>query len=264
MRNDTTPLAADFSQPLPAIRKIGLADLRYAVSKGLDDFNAMPSHAFFIGLLCPVIGLLLGRAAFGYDLLPLLFPLAAGFALVGPLAAIGFYEMSRRRELGLDVSARHIVGVLRSPSIGGIAILGVALMLIFVFWLWIAESMYVGIFGDTGPVAVSEFARNVFETEGGRTLIVIGNAVGFLIALATFAVSVVSFPMLLDRKTTAARAVVTSIRAVAANPVTMLLWGLFVALSLAIGSLPFLVGLVIVVPVLGHATWHLYRRVVER
>ena len=130
-------------------------------------------------------------------------------------------------------------------------------------WLAVAHGLYVAHFGeDERPIALAEFARRMFDTPQGHSLIVTGNAVGFLFALASFALSVVSFPLLLDRNVGMAAAIVTSLRAILKNPVTMALWGLIVAAGLALGSLPFLLGLAVVMPVLGHATWHLYRKVV--
>src|SRR5436189_113928 len=171
-------MGAESVRRRPVIRKIGLADLKDALVQGLADFSATPSHAVFLCLIYPIVGLILARLTLGYDVLPLLFPLASGFALVGPFAAIGFYELSRRRELGLPVSWQDAFDVFRSPSRDAIA------------------------------------------------------------ALALLGV-------------------------VARNPVMMALWGLIVAALLLIGSLPLFFGLAVVVPVLGHATWHLYRKVVE-
>lgn len=246
----------------PAVRKIGPADLAEALRLGIADFAVMPSHVVFLCLIYPIAGIVLARLVLGYDILPMLFPLAAGFALVGPLAALGLYEISRRREQGLEVSWRHAFGVLRSPSLWSIVALGVLLMVIFLVWLGVANAIYVMTFGYAPAASIPDFLARVFGTPEGWTLIVVGNGVGFLFAAAVLAISVVSFPLLLDRDVGAITAILTSVRAVAANPVTMSLWGLIVALTLAIGSIPFFLGLTVAVPVLGHATWHLYRRVV--
>lgn len=256
-------LPAEPTRDLPAIRTIGLADLKDALAKGLDDFRAMPTHVVFLSVIYPIVGIALGAATFGYDLIPLLFPLAAGFALIGPLAAIGLYELSRRRELGLDTSWKHAFDILHSPSVWGMAALGLLLLTLFAVWLAVAQAIYVAAFGIDEPVSALAFARKVLTTPEGYHLIVAGNAVGFIFAVVAFAVSVVSFPLLLDRHVGVAAAIVTSVRAVLKNPVTMAAWGLLVAIALAIGSLPFFIGLAVVMPILGHSTWHLYRKVVE-
>jgi uncharacterized membrane protein len=248
----------------PAVHKIGLADLKDAVAEGIDDFRAVPSHAVFLCIIYPVLGLILMRMAFGYELLPLVYPILAGFALLGPVAAVVLYEVSRRREEGLPVSVWDLDDVFRSPSIGAIARLGLVLTAIFVLWLGVAQTMYLQIVDGGTPVSYSEFARKILTTPEGQRLILVGNAVGFLFALLVLVISVVSFPMLIDRNVSVGTAVRTSIRAVIANPLTMAAWGLFVAIALLLGSLPLFFGLAIVFPILGHATWHLYRKVVSR
>lgn len=256
-------VGASVSPEQPAIRRVTPSDLWQSLSRGVDDFAAMPSHAVFLCVIYPLLGLLLIGMTLGYSMLPLAFPIAAGFALIGPLAAIGLYELSRRREAGLDSSSSHALDVLHSPSLGAIAALGLVLMAVFLIWLAVAEAIYIANFGYAAPKSVSQFVYDVFNTSAGWKLIVIGTGVGFLFAVAALAMSVVSFPLLLDRDVGAAVALLTSIRVVAANPLTMALWGLIVAALLLIGSLPFFLGLTVVMPVLGHATWHLYRRAVE-
>jgi uncharacterized membrane protein len=161
------------------------------------------------------------------------------------------------------VSAVDALGVLRSPSIGAIVALGVLLMLLFLVWVATANAIYVANFGYAAPTSVGQFLHDVFFTSAGWNLILVGNGVGFLFAVVALAVSVVSFPLLLDRDVGAAVALATSARAVWTNLWTMALWGLIVLALLFLGSLPAFLGLAVVVPVLGHATWHLYRRVIE-
>ncbi|HWB47048.1 MAG TPA: DUF2189 domain-containing protein [Hyphomicrobiaceae bacterium] len=252
------------TQHLPVVCDIGLGDLRYALTKGFEDFSAMPTHAIFLSLIYPIVGLALGGATFGYNVMPLLYPLASGFALIGPFAAIGLYELSRRRELGLDTSWQHVFDIAHSPSLPAILALGFLLLVIFCVWLGVADAIYVANFGDPElvPMTLGEFVRRVVSTDEGQTLIIVGNSVGFLFAALAFSLSVISFPLLLDRNVGVAVAIVTSVRAIARNPLTMTLWAIFVVGALVIGSLPFLLGLAVVMPVLGHSTWHLYRRVI--
>ena len=247
----------------PVVRKITPADLKEALAKGFDDFWAMPSHLVFLGLIYPVVGVCLAALTFSNNALPLLFPLASGFALIGPFAGIGLYEISRRRELGLSTSWQDAFNVLKSPSIPSIVALGVLLLAIFLVWLTTARLLYQSIFGYAVPTSYSELINQVLTTSEGMRLIVLGNILGFIFAVAVLSISVISFPLLLDRDVGAAVAVYTSVKAVAMNPLTMALWGLIVAAALLVGSIPLFVGLAIVMPVLGHATWHLYRRVVE-
>jgi uncharacterized membrane protein len=257
------PASAIWRPGEPAVHAIGLTDLRDAVAKGIKDFNAVPTHAVFLGIIYAVLGIILFRLSFGYDVLPLVYPLLAGFILLGPFAAIALYELSRRRERGLDVSVEHLLEVFRSPSIGAIARLGLVLLAIFLTWLVAAKTMYAQIMGGAVPASLGEFSHQVLTTSAGWQLIVVGNAVGFVFAALVLIISVVSFPMLVDRNVGAATAVRTSVRAVAANPLTMAAWGLFVVAALIVGSLPLFFGLAVVFPVLGHATWHLYRRIVS-
>lgn len=253
--------AADRSAT-PTVRRITVADLRVALTRGLDDFKANRSDVIFLCVIYPVVGLLLGRLASGYGLLPLLFPLASGFALVGPVAAIGLNELSRRREAGENVRWVDVFRVLLAPSIGSIALLAALLVGIFLLWLVAAQVIYAATLGPLPPVSMAAFAHAVLGTAAGRAMAAIGIFVGFLFALLVLAISVVSFPLLLDRDVGVDTAIWASVRAVAVNPGVMAVWGAIIVALLVIGSIPALVGLAVVMPVLGHASWHLYRRVI--
>jgi uncharacterized membrane protein len=248
---------------IPAIRRIGLSDLHDALRRGWEDFKAVPSHAIILCVIYPVLGLALARTVLGYSVLPLLFPLAAGFALLGPFAALGLYELSRRRELGQEASAWHATDVLRSPSFGAMLGLGAILLAIFVTWVATAQAIYVANFGNTPAADIPNFARQVLTTPQGWKLILEGCGVGFLFAAVTLCLTVVSFPMMLDRHAGIADAIASSLRVVGRNPITIAAWGLIVAALLVLGSLPFFLGLAVVIPLLGHASWHLYRKAME-
>jgi uncharacterized membrane protein len=247
---------------LPRVRKLHPRDLIDALQKGFDDFWAMPTHVIFLGLIYPFAGLVIAQMAFGFELLPLIYPLATGFALLGPFAAIPLYELSRRREQGLEADWSHVFDLLQAESFRAMLALGMILVVIFGLWVAVAHAIYVSTFGYGGPTTADELVRQVLTTDEGRRMMLIGNAVGALFALVAFSISAVAFPLLIDRKVSATGAAATSILVVLRNPLTMLLWGLIVAVALLIGSLPFFVGLAIVVPVLGHATWHLYKKAV--
>jgi uncharacterized membrane protein len=245
------------------VRKISLTDLGNALRLGWEDFKAIPTHAVVLCVIYPIIGLVLFRLVLGHSLLPLLFPLAAGFTLIGPFAALGLYELSRRRERGEEAAAWDAMHVLSAPSFGAILGLGVFLFALFATWIAAADAIYVATFGYAPAASIPDFAQRVLTTPEGWSLIIIGCGVGFLFAVVALCVSVVSFPLMLDRHATAIDAIRTSVRAVMMNPIEMAVWGLVVAVLLVVGSLPFFVGLTVVLPVLGHATWHLYRKVVE-
>lgn len=248
----------------PTVRKIGFYDLGVALSQGWRDFWARPSHLVFLGVIYPLVGAAIGIWTAGINAWPMLYPLISGFALIGPLAALPLYEMSRRQELGLDTTWRSAFGILNSPAVPAIAAVGLLLLAIFTAWLLLAQFIYEWIFGLGSPATFAEFLREVFYTPEGMMLMIWGNGVGLLLAIVVLATSVISIPLLVDRDVGAVAAVQTSVRAVLKNPVPMAAWGLIVLALLIVGSLPLLVGLAIVVPVLGHATWHLYRKLVPR
>jgi len=246
-----------------AVRTITMDDVQDALRLGWEDFKAVPTHAILLALIYPVLGLVLARTVLGYSILPLLFPLAAGFALLGPFAALGFYELSKRREQGETPTASQALEVLRSPSRVAMLEFGGLLLVLFLVWLATAQSIYNSAFGYATASSIPDFFQLVLTTAAGRTLIVVGCAVGFLFALVALCMSVVSFPLMLDRHASATDAMLTSLRAVAQNPMTMAAWGIIVAVLLVAGTIPFFLGLTVVIPVLGHATWHLYRKVIE-
>jgi uncharacterized membrane protein len=247
---------------IPEIRSIGPADLVDALKLGWRDFWNKPSHLAFLGLIYPLCGAMLAVWTSGNNSWPLLFPLVSGFALVGPFLALPIYEMSRRQELGLDTHWRAAFDVFRTPAFASIAALGVMMLIAFTVWLMVAQFIYEAHFGPGSPPTFMAFLNEVFTTSQGQSLMIWGNVIGFIFAAGVLASMVISIPLLLDRDVGAAVAVITSLRVTLKNPVTIALWGLMVAGLLVLGSIPLLVGLAIVVPVLGHATWHLYRKAV--
>jgi uncharacterized membrane protein len=248
--------------PMPAIRKIGASDVWQSLAQGFSDFQAYRSDVIFLCVTYALVGLVLARLALGMDLLPLLFPLASGFAIVGPLAAVGLYEMSRLRERGADVSWMNAFDVVKAPAAGSIALLGLLLVAVFLLWLTAAWLIFQYTLGPSLPSSLGGFVHDIFLTRRGQAMIVIGIGTGFLFALLAMMISVVSFPLLVDRDVGLDTAVRTSFRAVIANPGPMALWGAVVAACLLAGTALVFVGLMVAVPVLGHATWHLYRKLV--
>ena len=248
--------------PAP-VRTITAADLNWALKEGWGDFKEKRGDILLIPFIYAVVGFLASVFAFNSELFPLIFPLAAGFALVGPIAAAGFYELARRREARIDASWWHFLDPLKGRSRLPLAMLTGMLAVIFVAWMAAAWLIYQETLGKLGPDTPSTFA-NALTTGPGLTMIVVGNLVGALFALLTLAVAAFSFPMVVDRPVDPLKAVATSVAAFRASPGTMIRWGVTVALVLLAGAIPLFIGLVIALPVLGYATWHLYTRVVAR
>jgi uncharacterized membrane protein len=248
----------------PRVRRMRLADCFSALSEGFDDFVSIRTYPVFVGLFYAVAGIALFAMASFEHALQLAFPLAAGFALIGPFVAIGLYEMSRRRERGLAVRGSDAFTVLRSSALPSILGFGLLLLAVFGAWLFAAELIYVWLYGPDAPAAVIPFVQDVVTTARGWTLIVVGGLVGFGFAALALAISVVSFPLMLDRDVGLVPALETSLRVTRANPLVVAVWGLIVAAALVIGSLPLFFGLAVIIPVLGHATWRLYRKAIER
>lgn len=249
-------------QVAPDVRRIGFADVKDALREGVRDMAALRDDILFIALIYPLAGLVLAAAAANTNLLMMLFPLASGFAIVAPVAATGLYEMSRRREQGEHVTWIDAFKAFNAPAIGSIVGMGVILLAIFGVWLAVAYQIGQATLGSDTPPTLSMFAQQVFNSPASAPLIVGGVGVGFLFAVVAFAMSVVSIPLLLDRDVGLWNAIKASVKAVVANPVPMAAWAAIIAGALLLGSIPLLVGLILVVPILGHASWHLYRKVV--
>jgi uncharacterized membrane protein len=258
-----------FSPP-HAISRITLADLKDVLAKGFDDFMAYRTDIIFLIAVYPIISLVVIAASFRYELLPLVFPLVSGSAILGPFVGVFLYEMSRRRELNLERgeidshSWANAISVVNSPNFGKIMMLGMLLVLMYLVWLVSAWGIYQATQGGTRAETVGRFISDLFLTEAGWWLIALGCGVGLLFATLALVTTVVAFPLLLDREAGLGTAVLTSIRAASANPVPVAAWGLIVVGGLVLGAIPLFIGLVVVMPVLCHATWHLYRKLVPR
>lgn len=262
-------VATEHSERVPdiddvRIRNIDYRDLKIALMQGWEDFKDKRGDLIFLGVLYPIICFFAIMSVFEKSLLPLLFPLIAGGVLLGPAIASGFYELARRREEGRDSTWRHFFDVMLSESRHSLIVLTTALALIFLFWITAAWMIYAATLGPDLPPSLGAFISELFTTREGWTLIILGNLVGLLFAIFSLCFAAVSFPMLVDKPVGWDVAVRTSFRAARHNPVTMAIWGLIVAGLLLLGTLTALLGLAIVLPVLGYATWHLYTRVVER
>ena len=262
-----TTLGSTFSAafpPGPAVRRINTSDLDWALAEGWRDFREKRGDLIFAGLLYPLIGLVTAAMVFNNRLLPLFFPLVAGLSILGPAVASGFYELARRRENGEDASWSHFLDPLSGRSRGGIGLLTLGLAMLFLLWLITAWALYQITLAPLAPRGMDGFLQALFNTRQGWTMIILGNMAGGLFAVATLVLTVASFPLVVDKPVDAGTAVATSLRAARENPSQIARWGVRIALLLVLGAIPAFIGLAVVLPVLGYATWHLYTRLVER
>ena len=246
----------------PAVRAITGDDVSTALADGLRDFRAAPAFGLLVGAVYAIGGNLLFWVAASFDLLFLAYPLAAGFALIAPFAAVGLYETSRRLAKGEPTSVSALVGAVPAHARRELGYMALVTAFGMIGWIYAAGFVYALFFG-LRPVDYTDIVSVVVSTPRGAFFLVVGNVIGAVMATIIFSVSVVAYPMLLDRDVDFVTAMITSIRAVFASPMVMLGWGIFVGTMLAVAILPMFLGLVIVLPWLGHATWHLYRRAVE-
>lgn len=256
--------AANQSDRTIPVRKITAEDLNFALREGWNDFLEKRGDLIVAGLIYPLIGLITAAVTLGSRFLPLFYPVAAGISLLGPIVAVGFYELARRREAGLESNWTHFFDVRKRPSAPGIVAVAGLLIAIFVGWIFAASLLFVTLWGGYVPTSIGDFATRLFTTGEGWALIIVGNAVGALFAALVLAVSLVSLPMLVDCTISGHEAVSTSVRASLANAGLMVRWGLTIAVLLLLGSIPLFIGLAVVLPVLGYATWHLYTRLIDR
>ena len=246
------------------IRVITEADLRFALEQGLDDFLTMRGDILLAGVIYTLIGVAAVVMTTNKPLLPYFFPVVAGVGLMGPIAAVGFYELARRRENGHRSNWMHFFDVVKRPSADDMSVVAGLLLLIFLGWLLAAGALYGLLFGFWTPTSIGGFLTAVFTTAKGWGLIILGAAVGAAFGWLVLTVSVASLPLMVDCDVSASEAVSTSWRAANANRAIMFRWGLIVTGLLILGSAPLFVGLAFVLPWLGYSTWHLYTRLVDR
>jgi uncharacterized membrane protein len=245
----------------PVVRRIKPADIAEALGQGLRDFQAMPLYGLAFGALYAAGGISIMLCLTAFGMVYLAYPLAAGFALIGPFVAIGLYEVSRQREAGQKPSISGLWSTVRSR--GEIGWMAFVTLFVFVIWMYQVRLLIALLIGlNASFSSLHEFITVVLTTNEGLMFLAIGNAVGAALSLVLFSLTVVSFPLLLDRDVDFVTAMITSVRAVVTSPVPMIGWAAIIVVLLVISALPYFLGLIVTLPVLGHATWHLYRRIV--
>ncbi|MBT1159020.1 DUF2189 domain-containing protein [Aminobacter anthyllidis] len=247
---------------LPEIRALTVDDIRQSLSKGAADFANCPIIGLVIALVFVVIGLAITTSLLVLHKPWLIYPFAIGFPLVGPFAAVGLYEVSRRLEAGQVPTPGEVLKVIWAQRRREVS--WMAFVMLFVFWVWMYQIrlLMALILGRMSYATLDRFADLVLTTPEGWIFLGLGHVEGAALALVLFSITVISIPMLLDREVDFITAMLTSIRTVLASPLVMLGWGLVVTLMVLAACVPFFLGLLVALPVLGHATWHLYRRAV--
>ena len=259
MAADTVPV---YASPMPAIRKIELDRPWQWLVKGWQDMRQAPVVSYTYGVLAATTGYVLLVGLLWLDLLYLLLPMTAGFLIVGPILTVGLYEVSRRAELGERTTLAEALGAFRRNA-SQIALVGMALLLLMFTWARLAAMIFFLYFGLQPPSFENLIVATFLEADTLPFLIV-GTLVGGVLALLTYSISVVSIPLLLDRpQANVIDAIATSFRTVQANFLPMLFWAVLIVVFTAAGLVTLFLGLIVTLPLIGHATWHAYRDLVS-
>jgi uncharacterized membrane protein len=257
--------ASDVEQdilPDPIIRRIRWADIVEALAKGIRDFAAAPQYGLFFGAVYALGGIAIFASLFWLDLTYLAYPMAAGFALLGPFVATGLYEVSRRREMGQPLSFGVVFTSVWRARQREMSWMAFVTLFLFIIWLYQVRLLIALFLGMRSFATLGEFLDVLLTTPEGWAFLAVGHVVGAVLAALAFSVTIVSFPLLLERDRDFITAIITSVRAVAFNPVVMLGWAACVVVLMIAAIAPLFLGLVVVLPVLGHTTWHIYRRAI--
>lgn len=254
--------SSELVQPPPTkvADDLEFSDLRAALAAGWADFRAYPQFGLFFASVFVISGLVLGYVLFAYGQLTWLIPAVAGFPILAPFTAVGLYEVSRRREAGLPMSWPGILGALRGRGDEQILSMGVIVFVAFGFWVIVAHLVFAVFLAEAGAGSES---LAFLVTELGIAMLLVGSAIGAVMAYAFYAITVMSLPMLVDRNVDFLTAIIASLKAMQANRKVLFVWAVVIAATLFVSMIPALLGMFVVLPVLGHATWHLYRRTVS-
>jgi uncharacterized membrane protein len=247
---------------LPVVQTVTFADIRAAVADGWRDFAAAPAFGLFFGAVYALGGLLVVGSVVALDMEYLAYPLAAGFALIGPFIAVGLYEVSRRREQGKPLTWGGVLGAMNQSRRSELSWMAFVMLFALVLWMYQIRLLIAFLMADSAAGTMGDFMTQLVTTTNGLLFLGIGHVIGAILSLVIFSITVISVPMLLDRDIDFITAMIASIKTVATSPVPMIGYGLCVVLALLAACLPAFLGLLLVLPVLGHATWHLYRRAI--
>lgn len=256
----TKPVEADARQ-WPAVNRVTPSDILEALDAGIRDFRAAPQYGLFFGAFYAAAGWLLIGLLTYFELPYLAYPLATGFALFAPFAATGLYDVSRRLETGEELSWSAVLGSVKAVSGKELAWMAVVTVFTLIIWLDIAAFLFFAFMGFGGGTT-DNLINEILTTSRGWVFLTIGNIVGAALAAIVFSYSAVSFPMLYDRKVDFVTAMVTSVKVALRNPYAMAIWAIIIGVHLALSLVSLFAGLIIVLPILGHATFHVYRKAV--
>lgn len=248
----------------PIVRAVTVSEIVESLAEGMRDFQSAPAYGLVFGGLYAAGGLLIMLSVFALGVPYLAYPLAAGFALVGPFIGVGLYEVSRRRETGEPLSWSAVFTTIFAQGRRELGWMAFVTLFIFIVWMYQIRLLIALMLGLKSFSSLQEFLVVVTTTPEGWLFLIIGHIFGAVLSLVLFSVTVVSFPLLLDRDVDFVTAMITSVRAVVASPGPMIGWAAVVVILMIVACLPAFLGLLVVLPVLGHATWHLYRRIVAK
>ena len=254
----------DHDTVMPTVNTMHFHDLRQCLRLGIKDFLAAPLFGLFFGSIFAAIGIMIVASLFVWQKSWMIYPFLIGFPLIGPFAAVGLYEVSRRIQNNSPLIWREILGIVYAQSHREIR--WMAFVILFIFWIWMYQVrlLVALMLGDMSFSSMESFLNILMNTSQGLTFIVVGHIVGAILALVLYSITVISMPLLLDREDDFITAMITSVSAVLKSPLVMLAWGIFVTLAVLLSFLPLFLGLLVVLPVLGHTTWHIYQRAVEK
>ncbi len=248
---------------MPKVKVLTFKELEKALSRGIADFIAKPRFGLVIGAACAFFGIAIVACISWLNIPWMIYPFAIGFPLVGPFLAVGLYEVSRRLQAGESVTWNAVVS--RMWIQRGRELSWMAFVVLFVIWMWVYQvRLLMALFlGRMSFSSLPGFIELITTTSAGLWFLGVGHIVGAALAIILFSITVISIPILMDRELDMVTAMITSVKVVLASPVVMIGWGLAVTLLVIIASLPLFLGLIIVLPILGHTTWHIYKTTVE-